>query len=408
MEKLAYVVPIAACLYLMVSCWWVRDFFAKPRHSPPEVGKAPDAAQSPSAGDSSAGIGAPPVAVSILKPVRGLDDGAYENFHSFFHQDYPEYEVLFATALPDDPAVPVIRQVMAGHPERPAKLLSEVPQIFPNPKVSSLAALTAEAAHGLLVISDSDIRVDPSYLKRVTGPLDDPTVGMVTCCYRGAAPKTLTAKLEALHMGVTFLPQVVVARRFLDMHFALGGTIALRASDLERAGSWQAVADQLAEDTQLARRLRDCGLRVVLSRYIVDCYLGTTTWREQWQREVRWARTNRVNRPREYPGILLTLPVPLAVVLLPLDPRGAWGWGVLGAALVVRWATAWLVTGYTDNRALRRWLAWLPLRDMLSALVWCAGVAGRKVVWRGTVYRLQSHGRLAPLRRPNRLRRGVD
>jgi len=392
-EKLAYLIPLAACVYLLVSCWWVREYF--------RTEKLPKAAPTNTA--QATVTGAPvgvavtaeaPPPVSILKPVRGLDEGAYENFASFFHQDYPEYEILFAVAEEDDPAVPLIRHVIAEHPERPARLLTEIPPLFPNPKVNSLARLTEEAAYSWLVISDSDIRVRPSYLRQITAPLADPQVGMVTCCYRGVAPRTLTAKLEALYMGVTFLPQVVVARRFLAMHFALGATIALRKADLERIGGWGPVGDRLAEDTHLARRIRAAGLEVVLSRYIADCYLGTTTWREQWDREVRWARTNRVNRPREYPGILLTLPLPLALVLLPLDPRGAWGWSAIAGALAVRWATAWLVTGFTDNRPLRRWLAWLPLRDCLSGLVWCAGLCGRKVVWRGTIHHLDRGGRL--------------
>lgn len=367
----------ASCGYLIVACWWTRSFF---RNQDWQTQR-------------SHGF-APPV--SILKPVCGLDAGAYDNFASFLRQDYPEYEVLFAVSDPDDPAVAVIDRLRRDVPEARVSLVVGVRQTFANPKVSSLAALTARAAFDVLVISDSDMRVGPDYLRRVVAPLARPEVGLVTCAYRGVAPATLTAKLEALHMGVTFLPEVIVARRFLDMQFALGATLALRRSDLAQIGGWQAVGDYLAEDSQLASRIAQTGKKVVLSDYLVDAYLGHTTWQEQWHREVRWARTNRVVRPKEYTGIILTFTVPLAVLLLPLDPLGLWSWLVVGGALVVRWTTAWLIAEATHNRSLCRYFAWLPLRDFLSALTWCAGAGGRHVVWRGQRYRLLADGRMKP------------
>jgi ceramide glucosyltransferase len=319
---------------------------------------------------------------------------AYDNFATFCRQDYPAFEVLFATDCLDDPAVPVIEQIARDFPLVKVRHVVTTARTVPNPKASSLAALTREAAHPIVVISDSDMRVRPDYLRRAVEPLARPEVGLVTCCFRGVRPVTFTAKLEALYMGVSFLPQVVVARRFLDMRFALGATMVLRVADLEAAGGWEAAGHYLAEDTRVAQGIAALGRKVVLSDYIVDSYLGPTTWREQWDREVRWARTNRGNRPREYPGLILTLPVPLALVLLPLDSAGALGWGTLAAALTVRWVTAWLVTRYTANQALRRWLVWLPLRDLLSGLIWCAGAAGRRVVWRGRIHRVRRDGRL--------------
>lgn len=183
--------------------------------------------------------------------------------------------------------------------------------------------------------------------------------------------------------------------------------MALWKSDLETSGGWETAGTFLAEDNQLAVQITRIGKRVVLSSYIVDNYLGATTWHQQWQREVRWARTNRVNRPREYAGIILTLTVPLALVLLPLDPAGVMGWSVVAAALVVRWTSAWFVSGYTANHALWRWLPWLPVRDLLSALTWCAGVAGRRVTWRGETYRLHANGHLERPRPWNGLRSAI-
>jgi ceramide glucosyltransferase len=387
-EKLAFILPLASCVYLLVSCWWVREFFATPQSSRRVIGGRPPVPAPGSLPD-------PCPSVSVLKPVRGVDPGAYENFASFCRQDYPHYEILFAVADPKDPAVAVIERLRLDFADSRIGLVTGIEQVVPNPKINSLSAVTREATGEVLVVSDSDMRVASDYLRRVVAPLGDPAVGLVTCCYRGVTPTTFTAKLEALHMGATFLPEVVVARRFLDMHFALGATMALRKHDLEISGGWEKAGAYLAEDNQIAGQIIGLGKRVVLSDYIVDNYLNATTWREQWAREVRWARINRVNRPREYAGIILTFTIPLGLALLPLDPGGPIGLGALAGALVVRWATAWLVTGYTGNRALRRWLPWLPLRDLLSALTWCAGVAGRTVTWRGQRYRLHSDGRLS-------------
>ena len=373
-EKLVFILPVASCIYLAISCLWVRSFFLGQENS------------------KNQGCFTPPV--SILKPVKGLDPGAYENFASFCQLDYPQYEILFGVADPDDPVIPVIHKLMRDFPLKRIRLLTGVPRKLPNPKASTLLALSKEAAHEILVVSDSDIRVAPHYLKEVVAPLADPSVGLVTCAYRGVQPVTLTAKLEALHMGVTFLPEVVVARRFLDMRFALGATIALRRTDLEAVGGWQATGHYLAEDSRLAVLMASSGKKVLLSHYICDTYLGFTTWRDQWHREVRWARTNRVNRPREYPGIVLTFAIPLALVLLPVAPKSLVGWVVLAATLVVRFLTAWFVAGYTRSNFLRRLVYLLPLRDLLSAFVWCAGIGGHKVRWRGQTLKLAGDGRI--------------
>lgn len=382
MEKLAYILPAISCLYLIVACWWVGVFFRSSRMTNEPVEIAHDFA--------------PPV--SVLKPVRGLDQGAYENFASFCRQNYPRYEVLFAVADPNDEAVPVVERVIEDFGSVAVRMVTGAPAVTASPKVSSLVTLTREANHPVLVVSDSDTRVEPDYLRRVVAPLARDEIGLVTCAYRGVCPSTFTAKLEALHIGVTFLPQVVVARRFLDMHFALGATVAFRKSDLEASGGWHAIGAYLADDNRLALQLSEAGKRVVLSHQVVDVYLGTTSWREQWHREVRWARTNRLNRPREYAGIILTLTVPLALILIPLDPSGPLGWAVVAAALVVRWSTAWLITSFTGNRPLRSWLPWLPIRDLLSALTWVAGAAGRSVTWRGERFRVHADGRLGPMK----------
>jgi ceramide glucosyltransferase len=381
LELLLFLLTLVSWIYWLVAWWWVRGFFQS--ESAPDLGFTPPA--------------------SILKAVKGRDAQAYENFASFCRQDYPNYELLFGVSEARDPVVPIVRRLQQNFPERNIRFFV-APAIGPNQKASTLHQLAAKARYGLLVASDSDMRVRPDYLRQVVAPLADDKVGLVTCPFRGELPLTMTARLEALHMGVTFLPSVLVARRVLSMRFALGASAALRRPDLERLGGYAALAGYLADDYQLGVRLAKLGLRVHLSSYVMDSVLGPTNFREQWNREVRWAHCNRVSRPWEYPGLLITFSTPLATILLLASGFALSAWLVLLISLLLRWWVAWKVTGYIRDEDLRRWLGWLPVRDMLSALIWCAGAVSRRVVWRDQTYVLRAGGRLEALQPANRPR----
>ncbi|MEJ2210130.1 MAG: bacteriohopanetetrol glucosamine biosynthesis glycosyltransferase HpnI [Anaerolineae bacterium] len=362
---------VAALIYWLVSCLLVLAFFRQPQAIDPNF--------------------CPPV--SILKPLKGMDAGMVENFASFCRQDYPDFELIFGVADADDPAIDAVTELRQAFPGCRIRLVVTAPT-YVNRKAGVLHVLAAEARHDILVASDSDVRVEPGYLRRVVSPLANPAVGLVTCAYRGIQPLTLTARLEALYMGATFLPSLLVARKFLAMHFAMGATVALRRADLARIGGFAAVGDYLADDYQIGARIADVGLRVHMSDEIVDIVLGRTNFRDQWDREVRWAQCSRVSRPLEYPGLLLTFSTPFALLYLVATGLAAQGWLVLGLSLLLRWLVAWLVTARTDNRALRPWLILLPIRDLLTMLVWLAGLVGHRVVWRGEEYLLQGDGRL--------------
>ena len=365
---------VASWMYWLTALWLVREFF---QEEPAPV---------------SASF-APPV--SILKAVKGLDAQAYQNFVSFCEQDYPAYEILFGVDDPADPAVPVIERLRDAFPQLRIRLVV-APVIGANRKASILHELATQARHDILVASDSDMRVTPDYLRRAVAPLADPAVGLVTCPYRGKEAHTLTARLEALHMGVTFLPSVVVARKFLNMRFALGSSMALRRHDLELVGGFAAISEYLADDYQIGARIFDLGRRVCLSTYVIASVLGATSFREQWDREVRWARTTRASRPWEYTALWITFSTPLATGLLLAAGFGPTACLALITSLLLRWLVAWLVPDYTGDDGVRRWLAWLPVRDMLSALVWVMGLLSKRIVWRGEEYIVLRGGRLQP------------
>jgi len=366
-----FVLIVCSWLYWAAAWWLVREFFLD-------------------TGDPPANFRPP---VSVLKPVRGMDAWALENFSSFCRQAYPQFEILFGVSDPSDSVCGVIQRLQDEFPGTLIRLIA-APTIGSNRKASILHALAQEARYEILVISDSDMRVQPDYLERVVTELANDKVGLVTCPYVGKLAQSPSAWLEALHMGATFLPSVVVARRLLNMRFAMGATMALRRRDLEGLGGFAAFADYLADDYQLAVRMADLGRTVYLSHYVVECVLGATRFRDSWGREVRWARTNRVSRPREYPGLLLTFSTPLSTLLLLFGGFEPLGWRALAISLLLRWFVAWQVSGCTGDGCTWQCLLWLPIRDSLSALVWCAGAVGHSVTWRGQVYHLQPDGRM--------------
>jgi ceramide glucosyltransferase len=333
--------------------------------------------------------------VSILKAVKGLDADAYQNFASFCQQDYPEYELLFGVADACDPAMPVLERLKLDFPDCNIRLIVSEP-IGTNRKASLLHRLQQEAHHEILVASDSDMRVTPDYLHRVVGPLAKDGIGLVTCPYRGNQPETLTAGLEILHMGVSFLPAVILARSIIKMRFAMGASVALRQRDLAKIGGFGALADYLADDYLLGARISGLGLKVHLSRYIMTCILGATTFRKQWDREVRWMRCARISRPREYPGWFFSFTTPLGLALVVATGFDPLAIQLLLLSLLWRWVAAWLITGQTGDAESRRWLLWLPLRDILSAVTWLVGGLGRQIVWRDEVFTLQDDGRMSP------------
>jgi len=334
--------------------------------------------------------------VSILSPLHGIDAGAYENFASFADQNYPVFEVLVGMLDSEDPVHEIIERVKRDFSEIPIRIIHAEP-VGSNNKVSILASLAEEARHDFLLIGDSDMRVTPDYLRQVVAPLEDESVGLVTCMYRAEDLRTLTARLEALYLATTYMPSVLVGHRYFKLPFALGATMVLRRADLERIGGFAAIADYLADDYQLGKRVGDLGRQIKFARYMPRTILGATTFREQWDREVRWAKCARVSRPLEYPWYFVTLNTPLAsltALALGLTPKG---WLLVAVTILFRWLIGWSVTGYSGDRVARRWLFLLPLRDFLTAVVWVAALVGRRVAWAGNEFWLTRDGALVPV-----------
>lgn len=366
---LLFLLTFVSWCYWIFACWCVRAFFRGPQKVTPDF--------------------TPPV--SILKPVKGLDPQAYENFLTFVSQNYPQFEILFGVLDADDPAVPAIKRLQQEFSEPDIRLIIADP-LGTNPKVSILHHLVKEARYEVLAISDSDMRVTPDYLLRVVAPLADPETGLVTCLYKGGEALNLTARLEALYVGGLFLPSVLVGRRYLAGRFALGATLVLRQSDLIAVGGFGAIADYLADDYELGARIGARGRRVHLSDCVPTTILGAESLRQFWDRQLRWAKCARVSRWREYPGFLVTFSTPLAMATATASRFAPWALATVGTSITLRWGAAWLISGHTNDRVLRRSLLWLPLSDLLVFSIWCAGSVGRRVAWRGQRFELTSDG----------------
>lgn len=321
-----------------------------------------------------------PAAVSVLKPLRGVDVGLRDGLasHAALHVDC---EILCGVSSAGDPAAEVVR-------EFPRLSLQICPTKTPNGKAGVLMDLAAAARYPILVVNDADISVEPDYLERVTAPLADPQIGLVTCLYRPRA-ETLAARFEGLGVSTDFAPSTLVARLVGVDEFALGSTLAFRRRDLDRIGGFAAIADYLADDYQLGHRLHALGLKCVLSDVVVETHLGGA-WRDVWRHQVRWARTIRVSKFFGYLGLPITYATLWAVV------AAAFGrWEIALALLAVRMLMAieagWFVMRSPD--VLRLWLL-IPVRDLFAAAVWMVGLFGNSVVWRGQRLGLDREGRI--------------
>lgn len=336
---------------------------------------------------------APPV--SILKPVRGIDRDAYENFARFCRLDYPQYELLFGVADSGDPVVPVIQRLMVDFPACSIRLFTPVNAPHGNEKTSILARLASEAHYDLLVISDSDTRVAPDCLRAIAAPFADANVGAASSLYRAESPATLADALEAVGISSEFIPGVLVAERFADVRFALGALMAVRRARLEQIGGFEALSDFLMDDYELGRRIAEAGSRVTLTASPVAIVPPAGTVRDYWRRQLRWAVGVRNSRPWGHLGLLVTQGLPLTLAAALASRSGREAALYLSAYLVTRYAMAWAVGWMTlrDRVLISKW--WLiPARDALAFSWWLASFFCRRVTWRGSAFSVRK-GRLS-------------
>jgi ceramide glucosyltransferase len=326
--------------------------------------------------------------ISLLKPVRGVDPDMYAAFVSQALQDYPDFEIIFGVADEGDGAVPQIRRLQREFPNTAIKLIIGS-EPAANAKAGVLARLAKHARYPIWLVNDSDIRVTPSYLQTVVAPLEDKTVGVVTCLYRPESFSAATA-WESFGIAVDFMPSTLVAQVVGVKEFGLGSTLCFRADDLRSAGGFEAIADYIADDYQLASRIVHAGKTAQLSTYIVDTSLGEGSWGSVWQHQLRWARTIRSSKGAGFSGLVVTHAGAWAVVALLLHLWSAAA-ALAGLRIIAALASGWLVIKLKRTPL---WAALAPVWDIYAFAVWVVSYASNEVRWRDRKLTIGRGGKL--------------
>jgi len=364
------------CGFYLVALWSARSFVREWRKPSPDFHPA----------------------VSILKPVKGLDPEMYASFASHCTQDYPaDYEIVFAAGSPDDPAVTAIERLQAEFPERAIRLVISPQTLGTNGKVSSLAQALPHARYDYILINDSDILVSPHYLRRImsgfaVAPRSGKQVGLVTALYRGKAYRTIGSRMEALGIATDFVPSVLTAR-YLERctRFGMGSTLAVSREALEAVGGLLPLVDYVADDYQLGARISAKGYEVVLIQEVVETSVPAYRFGEILAHQMRWARTVRDARPRGYAGLVFSYGLAWAMLNAVASGLSLESLALLSITLAARVAVALLVGGEILGDRQLIWELWLlPARDLVAIGVWAWSYAGTTVEWRGEEFAIQN------------------
>src|SRR5580692_8703704 len=335
--------------------------------------------------------------VSNLKPIRGIDPDAYENFASFCRQDYPDYELLFCVGDENDPVVPILRQLIRDFPARRIRVLFGAGAKGSNDKVVKLARLVREAQHEFLVISDSDVRARPDYLRTVVAPLANPKIGAVTCFYVPTEEKTLAESLQTIGMVSDFYAGILVARQLDGVKFALGPTIATTRTRLAGFGGYKAIENQPGDDLLVGRLIAEQGYEVELLPYTVLTVADYGSMPDLLHKRMRWVVVMRHMRPWGHLGLLFTQGLPWSLAAVAMQPTAAVALAYLGTYLGLRLAMTWLIgVRGLDDRALWKKLWLIPVWDALAFFIWIFSFVRSSIRWRGGEYYIRD-GQLVPV-----------
>ncbi len=373
---LPFIVILPALIYSLITLVCARRYFSTPkRRSSVQPG------------------------VSILKPVKGMDEESYQNFASFCTQSYSgNVQLLFAVASSDDPVITVIHQLTADFPDHDISLIVNPAIHGPNYKVSNLINAFPKVKHDIIIVCDSDIRVSPDYLAFVTSHFDDPQVGLVTSLYRTSRVHGIATAIEATGFITEMIPNVMVALQLEGLSFALGASMAVRREALTAIGGFEALADYLADDYQLGNKIHCAGWSIALDGCFVESMVSAENLAVMFSRQLRWARTMRVSRPGGYLASGITLPFPAVLLAVLIAPTPVTALSAVLLLYGVRLGVSTIFSRcFVRDSLLPRWLWLIPLRDMLAFFSWALSFLGNRVEWRGSRFLLRPGGKLEEL-----------
>src|SRR5713101_1137275 len=334
--------------------------------------------------------------VTILKPVCGLEKNLSENLRSACVQDYPEYQVVFSIQIPDDPALPLLKELQREFGAQKVSIAMDGQRTAPNGKIKNLLVGLPHARYDVLVISDSDVLLRPGYLKAIVAPLEDPNVGFVCTLYKASRAGTWFEKLELLTINADVMSNIVFAHDSGVSKVCLGASTALHRSTLKDIGGLEALGDYLVEDYEMGQRILKTGKKNAIVFHLVDTIVDLKTVRQWWTHQLYWDLNIRVVRPAAFFGTVVIRATPFALMFaaLRLDLLGL---VVMGGAVMIRVATAAgiLGWGFRDWEGIKS-LALLPIRDGAGLVSWSLAFTKRTVIWRGVEFILHRDGRMVP------------
>ena len=338
--------------------------------------------------------------VSNLKPIRGLDAEAYENFASYCKQDYPDYELLFGIGDGDEAVLEVIEKLKRDFPHQRIRVIHISGHTAPNDKVFKLARLVSEAQNEVLVINDSDVRVRPDYLRSVVVPMSDPKVGAVTCLYVSTHEHTFIQKLQSIGMFCDFYPGIFVARQLDGVKFAFGQTIVTTRKNLAGFGGYTAIQNRPADDLLVGRLVAEQGFKVELLPYTVETVADFKSFREFFFKRLRWMTVMRHMRPWGHIGLVFTQGLAWSVAAVAVHPTAPVALFYLGGYFCVRCAMTWLIGVWgLQQSGVRKKMVLVPLWDAWALLIWLLSFGRRSIRWRDIDYRIRE-GFLVPVAPP--------
>jgi len=335
--------------------------------------------------------------VSNLKPLRGLDPEAYENLSSYCRQDYPEYELIFCVGDEHDPSVPVLEKLKRDFPDRQIRVLYGSGRNAINDKVAKLVRMVNEARHEVLVINDSDVRVEPNYLRTVVAPLQNPKIGGVTCLYISTADHNFTQHLQSVGMICDFFPGIFVARQLDGIKFAFGQTIVTTRARLRAFGGYEAIENRPADDLLVGRYIAQQGVEVELLPYAVKTVPDYDSFKGLFIKRLRWLTVMRHMRPWGHLGLAFTQGLPWSLAALLVHPFDGIGFAYFGTYLLFRIAITLLVGAWgLKQRRLWKQLPLFLVWDAMAFVIWLLTFGRRNIRWRNVDYRIRD-GMLVPV-----------
>ncbi|NQV99895.1 MAG: bacteriohopanetetrol glucosamine biosynthesis glycosyltransferase HpnI [Rhodospirillales bacterium] len=366
--------------YLLVASYCVLKFKAKLMAPLPELAERPPA--------------------TLYKPLHGREFELKENLESFFRQSYPHFQIIFGVGSETDGAVAIVRELIARYPSIDAELVIDDTANGLNPKISNLINMDKRAKHDLLIISDSDMIVEPDYMDRIVAAFQAPNTGLVTCLYKGTPAPGLASNLGAMFISQWFTPSALIPATFGEMQNCFGATMAVRRDVLVEIGGFDALVSNLADDYTLGRLVRQAGYAIALAPVVVENSVQEKSLASLVLHELRWARTIRSVEPLGFLSTFLTDAIPLSLISGILAHLA--GFGGLWVALPLLLALMIRIllhistkTTFSSKQPVSLWI--IPIRDLLSFFVRLLCYTGRTVNWRDTELSVEKGGEITHL-----------